>query len=325
MREDVLAIPDQIRDALWRIDSAQLSSRKSTGLVVAGMGGSAIGAELARGILGDRLIGPLAVWRDYELPHWLGPEWALLASSYSGNTEETLAAFTSAGKLGLHRWAAGTGGALVEEARSNGVEVVGLPGLFQPRAAVAYMVVVALHAAHLAGVATDVRDELESSIPFLESQRENLARRAAEMAARIGEAPMVVHGAGPTIPIARRWTNQLNENAKQFSFAVEIPEANHNLTEAWPAGRGGLGAIFLADPDQHPNDRRRIEISREMIERTGARVLSVECEGSSATERLFWCVMLGDLISLEVADLRGMDAAPVEGIENLKRRLRETR
>jgi len=321
MRDEILAIPDQIRDATWRIDSAHPTPRTSAGLVVAGMGGSAIGGELARGILGERLSGPLVVWRDYELPNWLGQDWALLASSYSGNTEETLTAFDSAQRNGLHRWAAGTGGLLGERARADGVEVIGLPGMFQPRAAVAYMVVVALHAAHLAGIAPDLKGEIEAAIPFLERSRDSLAAQAKELAAVIGDSPLVLHGAGPTVPLARRWANQLNENAKQFAFAVQIPEANHNLTEAWPAGRGGLAGIFLGDPDQHPRDRDRIRLSCEMIERTGAPVVSVECQGESATERLFWGVMLGDLVSLEVAELRGMDPVPVSGIEDLKRRL----
>lgn len=324
MRSEILAIPDQIRDAMWRVDSAQPAARASGGLFVAGMGGSAIGGELARGILGERLTGPLFVWRDYGLPDWIGQDWALLASSYSGNTEETLTAFETAGRKGLHRWVAGTGGALVERARAEGVEVIGLPGMFQPRAAVAYMVVVALHAARLAGIAPDLKDEIEAAIPFLERSRDDLVARARDLAAVIGEAPLVVHGAGPTASLARRWANQMNENAKQFAFAVQIPEANHNLTEAWPEGRGGLAGVFLGDPEQHPRDRDRMLLSRELIGQAGAPVVSVECQGETATERLFWGVMLGDLVSLEVAELRGIDPVPVNGIEDLKRRLGST-
>ncbi len=324
MLDDVLGMPDQIRDALWRVDSASLKARRSAGLIVAGMGGSAIGGDLARAIIGDRLTGPLTVWRDYGLPAWVGADWAMLASSYSGNTEETLSAFTSAGEIGMHRWAAGTGGALAEQARRDGVEVVGLPGLFQPRAAVAYMVVVAAHAANLAGIGPDVRPELEGAADFLERSRDRLAGLAAGYAERIDNLPQVIHGAGPTVPVARRWVSQFNENAKQFAFAALIPEANHNLTEAWTRGAGELAAIFLGDAGQTARDRLRIDISRELVEAGGGTVLSVECEGDTEAERLFWGVMLGDLVSLEVARLRGVDPVPVDGIEYFKRRLEST-
>src|SRR5215210_7287616 len=114
MINDVLDIPNHIRDALWRVDSAQLKARPSSGLAVCGMGGSAIGAELARGMLGERLTGPLVVVRSYHLPQWITKEWAALASSYSGDTEETLSSFEDAGEVGTHRWVAGTGGKLGE-------------------------------------------------------------------------------------------------------------------------------------------------------------------------------------------------------------------
>lgn len=321
MRDDVLGIPDQIRDALWRVDSAPLKARPSTGLLVAGMGGSAIGGDLARAIIGERLTSPLTVWRDYGLPAWVTSEWAMLASSYSGNTEETLSAFSCAGEIGMHRWAAGTGGALADQARADGVDVVGLPGLFQPRAAVAYMVVVAAHAAYLAGIGPDVRAELEGAAAFLERSRDRLVELAAQYAERIDNLPLVIYGAGPTGPIARRWVSQFNENAKQFAFPALIPEANHNLTEAWSRGAGEFGAVFLIDSGQSARDRLRIDISRELVEGGGVTGIPVECEGETEAERLFWGVMLGDLVSLEVARLRDVDPVPVDGIQYFKRRL----
>ncbi len=324
MLEDVLDIPNHIRDALWRVDSAQLKARPSTGFVVCGMGGSAIGAELARSLLGDRLTGPLIVSRKYGLPNWINSEWAVLASSYSGDTEETLASFREAGEAGTHRWVAGTGGELGERAREANIGVVGLPGFFQPRLTVAYMTVVAAYTAHLAGVAPDVRRELEGAADFLEGSRDAMLPQARDLAAQIGESPMVVHGAGMTTSIARRWANQFNENAKQLAFPAEIPEANHNLMEAWLKGAGGLGAIFLTDAGQTNRERRRMELTAEAIERTGAPVFSVESMGETPAERLFWGVMFGDLVSVEVAELRGVDPLPVDQIQDFKRRLGST-
>jgi glucose/mannose-6-phosphate isomerase len=323
MLEDVLDIPSHIRDALWRVDSAQLKPKDSAGFVVCGMGGSAIGGELARGLLSDRLTGPLVVVRSYRLPEWVNADWAVLGSSYSGETEETLSSFAEAGREGAHRWAAGTGGQLAQAARDAGLGMVGLPGNFQPRATVAYMTVVATCGAHLAGIAPDVRDELERAADYLEQSLESLQEKALELAQKIGEVPLVVHGADMTVPVARRWASQFNENAKQFAFSAEIPEANHNLMEAWKEGKGGIGAVFLTDQGQTPRERRRMQLTADAVERTGVPTFTVETEGASNSDRLLWSVMLGDLVSVAVADIRGIDPLPVESIQDFKRRLGE--
>ncbi len=321
MLDDVLDIPDHIRDAIWRIDSAGLEARASSGFMVCGMGGSAIGGELARGLIGERLTGPLVVIRSYRLPHWVTSDWAVLGSSYSGDTEETFSAFAEAGAVGAHRWVVGTGGKLGEYAREQGIGFVGLPGFFQPRVTVAYMTVTASLAANLAGVAPDMRDELSDTADFLDGSKEELQEVAADLALGMDGMPLVVHGLDMTVPVARRWANQFNENTKQFSFPAEIPEANHNLMEAWAAGDGGLGAVFLLDRDQTPRERQRMELTAEAIKRTGASVFTVETRGETPSDRLLWAVMLGDLVSINLAEQRGVDPLPVDQIVDFKKRL----
>ena len=185
MIDDVLGIPDQLRDALWRIESARLEPAEAAGVIVCGMGGSAIGADLAAAALGDRLTRPLVTIRGYGLPSWATPEWTVLCSSYSGNTEETLACFEAAEALGARRIVASTGGALVDGAREAGLPVVGLPGIFQPRAAVAYMFTVVAEVAALAGAAPRVHTEIDAAAAFLEREAEALQARAAEIAAQL--------------------------------------------------------------------------------------------------------------------------------------------
>lgn len=321
MLDDILAIPDHIRDAIWRTDSARLVARPSAGFMVCGMGGSAIGGELARGILGERLTGPMVVVRSYRLPRWVNADWAVLGSSYSGETEETFSSFIEAGEVGTHRWVVGTGGKLGEYAREEGIGFVGLPGYFQPRVTVAYMTVVATLAASLAGVGPDVRDELSETASFLDDSKAELQEVAADLALGMDGMPLVVHGVDMTVPAARRWANQFNENTKQFAFAAEIPEANHNLMEAWADGDGGFGAVFLLDRDQTARERQRMELTAEAIERTGASVFSVETRGETPSDRLLWAVMLGDLVSVNLAEQRGVDPLPVNQIVDFKKKL----
>ena len=321
MLDDILAIPDHIRDAIWRTDSARLESRPSVGFMVCGMGGSAIGGELARGILSERLTGPMVVVRSYRLPRWVTSDWAVLGSSYSGETEETFSSFTEAGEIGAHRWVVGTGGKLGQYAREHEIGFIGLPGYFQPRVTVAYMTVAAALAANLAGVAPDVREELIETASFLDDSKQELQEIAADLALGMDGMPIVVHGVDMTVSVARRWANQLNENTKQFAFAAEIPEANHNLMEAWAAGDGGLGAVFLLDRDLTARERQRMELTAEAIERTGASVFSVESRGETPADRLLWAVMLGDLVSVNLAEQRGVDPLPVNQIVDFKKSL----
>ena len=285
MLDDVLAIPDHLRDALWRVESARLQRSDSTGLLVCGMGGSAIGGDLAAAAIGERLTGPLLTVRGYGLPSWAGADWTVFCSSYSGETEETLACFAAAEALGGRRVVASTGGALVEGARTAGDPVIGLPGLLPaPRTAVAYMLVC-----------------------------------AAEVAGAIGERMPVVYGAGPTAAAARRWKTQINENTKLPAFGSELPEANHNEICIWGASSAAhLAAVLLEDRDQHPREQLRFELTAAEVERDGATAIRIEAAGESRTERLLWTVMLGDLVSLELATAHGVEPLPIEAIDRLK-------
>jgi glucose/mannose-6-phosphate isomerase len=322
MLEDILAIPDHLRDALWRVESARIAPAESAGVLVCGMGGSAIGGDLALAALGDRLTRPLLTVRGYGLPSWTTPDWTAFCSSYSGDTEETLACFAAAGALGARRVVASTGGALVEAAREDEVAVIGLPGLLPaPRTGVAYMLVCAAEVAALSGAAPSIAAEIEAAAAFLEQRTDDLRARAAEIAARLDGALPVVYGADLTAAAARRWKAQVNENAKLPAFFSELPEANHNEICGWPDGAATgarQAAVLLEDADQHPRVRRRFELTAEAVAASGAETVRVETAGETRAERLLWAVMLGDLVSVALAEARGVDPLPVAAIEDFK-------
>ncbi len=320
MRDDVLGLPDQLRDALWRIETARLEPAEAAGLMVCGMGGSAIGGDLAAAALGDRLTRPMVTVRGYELPSWATPEWTVLCSSYSGNTEETLACFEAAEVLGARRLVHSTGGKLVEAAREAGVPVVAPPGIYQPRVAVAYMFAIAAEASALAGAAPRIHTEIDAAAAFLERSSEALQARAREIADRLdGAAPAVFHGADLTAPVANRWKTQINENAKLPAFHAELPEADHNEVCGWTGEAAArMAAVFLEDCDQHPRERRRFELTAEIAAEGAATVLRLETEGETRVERLLWATLLGDLVSLEVADRLGVDPEKIEALDRVK-------
>ena len=325
--EDILALPDHLRDALWRVESANLQPEDTPGgLVVAGMGGSAVGGALARAALGDRASRPITLARDYALPAWTTPDTTVLCSSYSGDTEETLAAYEAAGALGARRIVATTGGELAGAARSDGIPVVPVPGAFQPRVAVGYSLVIALEVAALCGAG----DRLHAEIDVAAAHAERLAAEwgpdgpedslPKQLARAVhGTVPQIA-GAGLTAPIAYRWKTQINENAKTPAFAGELPELDHNEIAGW-AGAAELGrfsAVFLDDSDLHPRTRQRIELARGLIQGDAAATFRIETIGETRTDRLTSLVLLGDLVSVYLAVLRGIDPTPVVMIDRLK-------
>ena len=327
---DVLALPDHLRDALWRFDSAIMDDADSAaGLVVAGMGGSAIGGALARAALGDRLTRPLFVTRGYGLPTWTTPDTVVLCASYSGDTEETLACYESAGALGARRIVTTTGGVLAEMARADNVPVIPLPGGFQPRAAVGYTLVTALEVAALCGAGPRLSSEIDVAASSLDelvaewgpdAPAESLAKRIARELH--GTIP-VIAGAGLTSPIAYRWKTQINENAKVPAFWNELPELDHNEVAGWEGAAevGRLSAVFLDDADAHPRVRQRIETTEGIARAHTAACLRVETRGRNSVERVVSLVLLGDLVSVYMAALRGVDPTPIAAIDQLKREL----
>jgi glucose/mannose-6-phosphate isomerase len=327
MLGDILAQPLQLGDALWRAQSAGMPARDlPAGLVVCGMGGSAIGGDLAAAALGDRATRPIVTVRGYGLESWTPPETLVLCSSYSGDTEETLACFDAAGAAGAQRAVLTTGGKLAAAAREEGVPVIGAPGGMQPRAAVLYMTVGALECAAKAGAAPSLRSEIDTATALLEELVAEWGPEAGDdssakrLAGELQGTVPIVHGAGPTVAPARRWRAQLNENAKVPAFSSELPEANHNEICAWDRGRRAapLAGVFLEDPDQHPRIGRRIELTAAEVERAGGPVIRVRARGETRLERVLSLVLLGDLVSVYLAVLEGVDPTPVEPIERLK-------
>jgi glucose/mannose-6-phosphate isomerase len=330
MLGDVLAQPLQLGDALWRAESAGIRPQDSpAGLVVCGMGGSAIGGDLATAALGDRATRPITVVRGYGLESWTPPESLVLCVSYSGETEETLACFEAAGAAGAQRVVLTTGGTLAKLAREEGVPVIGVPGGMQPRAAVVYLTIAAMECAALCGAAPALHAEIDTATRLLEelveewgpgSPEDSLAKQTAR---ELDGTIPVVHGAASTAAPARRWSTQINENASSPAFWAELPEANHNALCGWERGRQAapLAGVFLCDPDQHPRVKRQMDLAAEELERSGAPARKLQTRGESRLERVLSAVLLGDLVSVYMAVLAGVDPGETPALARFKQNL----
>jgi glucose/mannose-6-phosphate isomerase len=327
MLGDVLAQPGQFADALWRVESAGITRSELSGMVVCGMGGSAIGGDLAAAAIGDRAGAPITTVRGYELPRWAGADTLVVCASYSGNTEETLHCFEQAGAAGARRVAVTTGGKLAAAARAAGVPVVGVPSGMQPRAAVVYMTVVALECAELAGIAPSLRGEVDEAGQLLTQLATEWGPGAGDQPKRLataleGRIP-VIYGARLTTAVARRWRSQLNENAKVVAFYGDLPEAHHNEVVGWRHADAPLTAVLLEAPGEHERMKARFDVTAEVLEAAGIPCERVSARGDSPTARVMSLVFLGDLVSVHLGILLGQDPTPVAAIDDLKKRLSE--
>jgi glucose/mannose-6-phosphate isomerase len=324
---DILGLPDHLLDALWRVEAAALRPFDTPGgLVIAGMGGSGVGGALARAALRPQLARPLELARDDTLPAWTGQQTLVLCSSYSGNTEETLTAYEAAGAAGAPRVVSTSGGELAARARRDGVQVVPLPGGFQPRAAVGYSFVVALELAALAGAAPSARAQVEQAAELAREWAAEWGPDGAEdgeakaMARRLDGTVPVIAGPRLAAAAAYRWKCQFNENAKVPAFAAELPEAGHNEIVGWAeaASFAPFSALFLEDPDAGERAALRVALTAEIVSGQASTVERVVPRGETRVERLISFVLLGDLVSLYAAVLRGADPLDIEPIDRLK-------
>jgi glucose/mannose-6-phosphate isomerase len=324
---DVLALPELLRDALWKVESAGLKEIDAPGgLVIAGMGASGTAGLLARAALADHASLPIVPARAYGLPAWTTPETTVLCASYSGDTEETLACYEAAGALGAPRVVVTTGGQLATLARQDNVPVIPIAGGLTPANAVAYVFVAALEVAAQSGAGTRMTSEIDVAAEHLEELvvawgPEAPEDSAAKSLARAldGSVP-VISGAGLTVPLAVRFKQQLNHVAQTPAFAAELPDADHEELAGW-AGADTLGrfsAVFLDDCDTHPRAQARLALTKELIAPHVVGTHLVASRGQTTVERVLSLDLYGDLVAHYCASLRGIDPAAETSVETLK-------
>lgn len=332
--------PRQVEDA-WEIvsglDIQRKLARDVRQVLVAGMGGSAIGADLVSGLVADQCPLPIHVHRSYGVPAWVDRHTLFIASSYSGNTEETLDAWEAAGAAGGRRVAISTGGELAERAEKAGAPLIRFEYEAQPRAALGYSFTL-LYGLLARWKLIDVNgsdleraaEALRAAGPGWEPDTELSTNRAKQLAQENFNCVPVILGAGHLAPVARRWVTQINENAKAWAAWDELPELNHNSVVGLrhPGGTAPLPDLLrvtvLASARYHERVSRRLEVTGEFLDRAGIRWSAVTApDGAGPLGELLWCAWLGDFLSYYLACLYQEDPTPVEAIAYLKQKLKD--
>lgn len=329
----VIAFPDQM-EAAWKIGAEFArtltpSKSKFERVIVAGMGGSAIGGDLAKSFLGENAVAPIVSCRDYALPKNVARGALFVASSYSGNTAETLAAYDAARGNAAAMIAITSGGELAERCRRDNVPCCVIPGGMPPRSAIGFSLLPMLHVLRASGAATFGDDEYREALATARDMCADYApsreaNRAAALARELhGKTPFVYAAPALLEGVARRWSCQFNENSKTLAHFAFFPELNHNEIVGWEVGDNMAKTVILSleDRDDHPGTQRHTAIGLKLMQPFAAHVERFETPAKRRLARMLAMMLLGDFTSVYLAYLNGVDPTPVKKIDALKKEL----
>ncbi len=330
MYEDIVAFPEHMKDGKQIADSAKLPSLpidEIRQIVVCGMGGSAIGGDLVRAYLGKDLQIPMVICRHYEVPPWVGKYTLVIGSSYSGNTEETLSAISSAADRGARVICITTGGKLKEMAGDNNWPVVTIPKGMMPRAALAYSFIPLLVTMSRFGFVKDCDREIPGAIEDAKKRAtayslESGDNAAVKLARRVhGRIPIIYAGPDFIDAVGVRFKGQICENSKQLAFVNVYPEFNHNELVGWeiyePFAKK-LIVITLRDDNNHKRVDARMDIVNRWLAERDIEHFDMTSDGDSLLSRMISLIQYGDFTSWYLAMLNGADPSPVRVIDYLK-------
>lgn len=333
MMDAIRSFPAHIEDAV-RIGSRESLGIKAKGIraiVVTGLGGSAIGGDLLRCFLGDSLGVPLIVNRSYTLPAFVDQSTLVIVSSYSGKTEETVAAHREALKRKARILGVTSGGITMSLARRHSHACLEIPGGFHPRAALAYLFFPTLMALIRLGFVRPMPTAIRETVSVLRSMGEKFGdpsapdNQALRLASSIKGTLPVIYSSDHLAAVNLRWRGQISENAKQLAFGNLLPEMNHNEIVGWkalPQLQQNFSVVFLSDRETHRRIRLREQYTIEVLGTRASSISVVESQGRSRLARTFSLVHVGDWVSLYLALLNREDPSPVAVIDALKERLR---
>lgn len=333
MRSEIERLPDQLLGA-WELGSS-MPLPAWTGvqqIVIAGMGGSAIGGDLLRSYALPAATVPIIIWRNYDLPAFAyGKETLIICSSHSGNTEEVLSAFEWAVRVGGRILVVTRGGELGNLAQAEGIPIWKFEHDGQPRAAVGFSFGLLLAAASRLGIIPDPSDELFDAVELMKTKQENLGieipvvnNPAKRLAGQImGRWPTII-GADHLAPVARRWRTQISEVAKALSQFEEIPEANHNMVagiEKPDEMFANTMVVFLRADGYHPRNVARTDVTKKLLMVEGMNTDLVQARGETRMAEQWTTLHFGDYVAFYLAMAYEVDPTPVHAIEELKREI----
>ncbi len=333
----LLDFPLQCKQAydIAKVNKLLLEKKDFTKIVFAGLGGSAIGADLVRSYLYFESKIPINVCREYELPAYVDNSTLVFILSYSGNTEETLSAYQQARQKGAQLILISSDGALKEYAKNDKLPFIEIPRGLPPRCALGYLSIIPLAVLNKLGMIKDIAPYIVETIEVLGElknknlnaaigQKDNIAKYIAD---KLFNKFAIIYSGSIHFDVAvTRLRGQLNENSKSLASTHVFPEMNHNEIVGWQNPKklfNNFVVLMLRDKNMHPRVTKRMDITADILKDEGVSVLEIWSRGENLLSRIFSLIYIGDFISFYLAILYGIDPTPVDRVTYLKKRLSE--
>lgn len=333
MIETLESLPEQCEEALKNASQIRIGYPKPSRIIITGMGGSAIGGDLMRDWLKKDLRVPIEVYRGYELPVYADKKTLVIGVSYSGNTEETLRAFSGAIKKGCMCVGITSGGKLEELCKKNSIPYIKLPGGYLPRFAIAHLflsMVVVFEKMRLCSDEQHIEREIKDAMQVLEQVRGQCKRQtpaasniSKQIAENVNGKIPIIYTFGPFKGAAKRIKSEFNENAKTPCFWAYIPELNHNEILGWESDLSGkFFVILVRDKKKETKEYvTRLEFTKRVVEKK-AGLMELEVVGRTKLAKILSLMYIGAFASVYLAVLKGVDPAPTRLIDELKEELK---
>jgi glucose/mannose-6-phosphate isomerase len=315
----------QLKTAMDIGKNAQLTNHAHPlqNIVVLGMGGSGIGGDFVAEFVKDSCSVPFVSCKSYQLPAFVGKNSLVIASSFSGNTEETLASFEKAQTTGAKIVCLTSGGKLLAKATEHKLDLVQIPAVKQPpRSCLGYSFVQVLYILQHFGFAPErFESALSNSISTLEQEQAKIQKLARQAAQKMHQKFSIIYATDRMSAVGLRLRQQMNENAKLLACHHSYPEMNHNELVGWREQSGDFVVVNFRSKDDNNRNALRMDVCKNIIAKVSPEIIDIECLGDTLIEQAMYGVHLGDWISWELAQARGVDAVEVNSIDFLKKEL----
>ena len=333
MYQSIWDFPENIIDAIELSENITLKNEylDVNNIIIAGMGGSAIGGDVVYSLIKNEIKIPFVVNRGYDLPAWANSSTLIICSSYSGNTEETISILEEAKSLGAKVIGITTGGLLESLCKNYSFDFVNIPSGLQPRAALAFSFIPLLYILKKTSlINVEVRDWLESSVDLIKSKREEYSQDKEnnpvyQLANKLyNKLPIIYADSTSLETVAVRLKGQICENSKILAYHSIYPEMNHNEIVGWENNEeffSNYYVLWLMDEEMNSRNKSRKNIISEILSDLNVSQQEIKVDGNSFKERFLLLIHYGDWLSYWCAILHNTDPSPVKNIQTLKDKL----
>ncbi len=320
--------PRQLKEALEIGRKAELKAAGGpySNVVITGLGGSGIGGRIVAQLVAAEAKCPIEVYSNYYLPAYVNHKSLVIACSYSGNTEETLAAMEQALSKGARVCVITSGGTMLEIAKQKGLDHIVIPGGNPPRTMLAYSLTQQFFLLHHFGIIGDgFEGAINTAAQMLDHDKTDIQAAAKDLAEKLLGKRVVIYSEASTEAVCIRFRQQLNENSKELCWHHAIPEMNHNELVGWAGGDKSIGVVIFRHKTDHERSQMRMEINKAVFEKYTPNIFEVWSKGDTAIARQLYLINLGDWVSWYLAEKKGVDATEIAVINMLKGKLAEVK